>query len=81
VLIASVSREQSAPEIAAHDCWWPPRKYRNTTVSGYRTVFELAAKRIPGSQAIRTLLLSQHNSTRGSDYDPFIVGYNALTGR
>jgi hypothetical protein len=49
-------------------------------ISGYRTVFELAAKRMPDSHAIRSLVLSQPGNVRGSDYDPFIVGYNALTG-
>jgi hypothetical protein len=49
-------------------------------ISGYRTVFELAAKRMPDSHAIRSLVMSQHGHVRGSDYDPFIVGYNALTG-
>jgi Alginate lyase len=50
------------------------------TISGYRTVFELAAKRMPDSHAIRSLVISRHGKVRGSDYDPFIVGYNALTG-
>jgi Alginate lyase len=50
------------------------------TISGYRTVFELAAKRMPGSNALRSLVTSQDSDVRGSDYDPFIVGYNALTG-
>jgi hypothetical protein len=50
------------------------------TMSGYRTLFELAAKRMPGAQAIRSLVTSQNSTTRGSDWDPYIVGYNALTG-
>jgi Alginate lyase len=52
----------------------------NQTVYGYRAVFELAAKRMPDSRAIRSLVTSQDPNTRGSDYDPLIVGYNALTG-
>jgi hypothetical protein len=52
----------------------------NQTVYGYRAVFELAAKRMPDSPAIRSLVTSQDPNTRGSDWDPLIVGYNALTG-
>ena len=63
----------------------PYAEERDTSYSAklgeYRAVMELAHKAYPGSKVAREIVQFGGPRTRGTNYDPHISGWNALTGR